>query len=316
MWFTEYGAHASARSMNGLIFETVLPSAPPSPSTSRPGRTATCGSQRRPITWAASIRERSPSSATARRTVRSPASRLAPTAGYFTYNQDRIGNVDQLDGSPFVPVSPTRLLDSRTPNGGWNGTLAAGAPRSLDVTGLGGIPEWATTVVMNVTVTGSEAPSFLTVYPDGTAPPNASNLNFAAGETIANHVTVRTGQGGRIAFATAVGHTHVVADIVGYYETGGTAGNRFTSLTPARILDSRTAVGGWNAKLGPGAGDQGRELMVTNVGGVSATAKAVVLNVTVTNGVPVRSSPCGPVANRGRSAPASTSDLVRPSRTW
>jgi hypothetical protein len=99
------------------------------------------------------------------------------------------GPVTPWDGAGYHPVTPTRILDSRGPVGGWNGRLQSGGPRALTVTDLGGdanVPASATAVVLNVTATNASAGSFLTAYPTGTATPNASNLNFGAGQTIAN----------------------------------------------------------------------------------------------------------------------------------
>ncbi len=192
--------------------------------------------------------------------------------------------VTPWDGATYHPVAPTRILDSRGAIGGWGAPLTAGTPRSLYVTDLGGdanVPSTATAVVMNVTVTNGSAGSFVTTYPAGTSTPNASNLNFGPGQTIANLVTVKLGSGGQVAFANAVGAADVVADVVGYYDASD-SGDRFTGITPTRLLDSRAATGGWNAPLVAGAP---RDLVVRqpgNADGVPATATAVIANVTVT----------------------------------
>ena len=102
------------------------------------------------------------------------------------------------DGSLFHGVAPQRLLDSRGSLGGWDGPLQAGSPRSLVVAGVGGVPADATSVVLNVTSTDSDASSFVTVYPHGTAMPNASNVNFPAGHNVANLATVRVGDAGQV----------------------------------------------------------------------------------------------------------------------
>jgi hypothetical protein len=191
------------------------------------------------------------------------------------------------DGSGYHAVTPERILDSRLPNKGFEGKVVSSSPRSLQVTGLGGpsdIPASATAVVMNVTVADASAESFLTVYPTGTSKPNASNLNFGAGQVIPNLVTVKLGTGGKVEIANAVGATHVIADVVGYYDDGTVAGDLFTGITPVRLLDSRTSTGGWSAPLASGSP---RDLTVRqpgNGGGVPATATAVVANVTVTGG--------------------------------
>jgi hypothetical protein len=186
-------------------------------------------------------------------------------------------------GSAFHPVVPSRVLDSRGPNGGWNAPLAAGASRDLKVTELGGpsaVPASASAVVMNVTATGSTAGSFVSVWPAGLPKPVASNLNFAAGQTIPNLVTVKIGAGGNVSFATAVGSVHVIADVVGYFDDGTTAGDLFTGVTPERILDTRGPTG-----TGPAVA-QGtpRALDVRGTAVVPDTATTVVANVTVTGG--------------------------------
>jgi hypothetical protein len=185
-----------------------------------------------------------------------------------------------VSGSYFHPLAPQRLLDSRGSTGSWSGPLVAGVPRTLSVVPAGsGIPLAAEAVVVNITVTGSTANSFLTAYPAGGALPTASNLNFAAGETVPNLATVKVGDAGQITFATASGSVHVIVDVVGYYSAD--LGDRFTALAPTRVLDSRGATGGWT---GPLAAESSRTLPVRGVAGVPATASAVVVNVTATGG--------------------------------
>jgi hypothetical protein len=184
----------------------------------------------------------------------------------------------EAQGSRFHAVAPTRLLDSRLKPAGFSGPVVAGVPRSLVVAG-GGVPETAAAVVVNVTVTGSSVNSFLTVWPEGVGMPNASAVNFAAGQTIPNLVTVKVGAAGKVAFATNQGQTDVVVDLLGWFDDGTGAGDGWTGIDPVRLLDSRTATGGWGATLVAGAP---RELTVRGVGNVPAEATAVVANVTAT----------------------------------
>lgn len=181
-------------------------------------------------------------------------------------------------GSSFHGLTPTRVLDSRTTTGGWVGPLPAGSPRTLAVAGVNGIPAEATAVVANLTVTDPTAESFLTAYPTGTALPNASNLNYRTGETVANLATIRVGTGGTITLANAVGATNVVVDVVGYYAHDD--GELYNGITPSRVLDSRIGVG-WSGPLVQGAAGV-RTLTVTG-GEVPATATSLVLNLTVTD---------------------------------
>jgi hypothetical protein len=79
------------------------------------------------------------------------------------------------------------------------------------------IPASATAALLNTTVTGTTATSYLTIYPSGATKPNASSLNWAAGQTLANAVTTRLGTDGKIRVDNQAGSTHVIMDIYGYY---------------------------------------------------------------------------------------------------
>jgi hypothetical protein len=72
-------------------------------------------------------------------------------------------------------------------------------------------------VVLNVTATNPTASSYVTVYPDGTTRPVASNLNFTPGETIPNLVVVPVGADGEIDFYNNSGSVDLVADVAGYF---------------------------------------------------------------------------------------------------
>lgn len=118
-------------------------------------------------------------------------------------------------------MSPERVLDTRTSVGGHPGPLGA---HLLTVAGVGGVPDDATAVAINVTVTGATDDSYLTVQPAGQAQVLVSSLNFGPGQTVANVVTVKLGTGGRIWLNNAVGTVDVVADLSGYYVLAGPAG--------------------------------------------------------------------------------------------
>jgi hypothetical protein len=182
--------------------------------------------------------------------------------------------------SAYTPVVPVRIMDTRTAGG----ALGAGATRDLVVTGASPLaPAGATAVVLNVTVTNTTAPSFLTVYPAGSTRPLASNLNWLPGTTVPNLVEVPTGTGGAVTFYNLAGSVDVIADLQGYFTTpSGTAGGE-VALTPARITDTRSGSGYANAGSGLSAGGS-LDIQVTGQGGVPASGVAgVILNATVTN---------------------------------
>ena len=193
----------------------------------------------------------------------------ATAADHFTYTSP----------AAYTAVAPVRLMDTRL--GG--GALGPNGSRNLTVAGVAGVPGGASAVVVNVTVTNPSAPSFLTVFPAGASRPLASNLNYVAGTTIANLVSVQVGSGGAITFYNAAGSTDVVVDLEGYYAApSGSAGGE-VALAPARITDTRAGSGLPNAGHTLGAGGS-LDVQVGGAGGVpSSGASAVILNVTVTN---------------------------------
>jgi hypothetical protein len=142
--------------------------------------------------------------------------------------------------------------------------------------------------VLNVTVTNSTSPSYLTVYPTGVTRPTASNLNFLAHQSVPNLAEVSIGPDGKVNVYNAFGSVDVIFDVQGWVTTQGTVSGTdglFRPLVPARILDTRFGTGGFLTPVGPG---QTIHLQVASAGGVpSATSatppEAVVMNVTVTN---------------------------------
>jgi hypothetical protein len=175
----------------------------------------------------------------------------------------------------FANLPPSRLLDTRVTGP----KLGAGQTRTLQVTGVGGVPTTGVAaVVLNVTVTETTSVGYLTVSPTGTARPTVSNLNWTAGRTIPNAVTVKNSTSGQIdLYQSGPGTAQVIVDVAGYYLAGTpTTAGAYTPLTPARILDTRSTGGTL-------AAGETRDLQVTGQGGVPATGvSAVVLNVTVT----------------------------------
>ena len=184
-----------------------------------------------------------------------------------------------------VPLEPGRIVDTR-PNGetvdglfAGIGLRDAGGVLEVDVLGRAGIPDDTGAIVLNVTVNEPAAAGFVTVFPCGTAPPNASNLNHDPGQTIANSVIVKLGDAGRVCFFTDQ-VSHLIVDVNGAYPLDAT----FNALEPARLLDTRPGtqtIDGEFAGTGALQGGQEIALPVVGRGGVPAGTEAVVLNVTV-----------------------------------
>ena len=165
---------------------------------------------------------------------------LADVTGYFT----------QSAGAGYTALSPDRLLDTRngTGTGGVVAKAAPGKPVVLTIAGAdgGSLPTGVTAVALNVTVTDASGSGFVEAYPDGSAVPATSNVNYVPGQTVANSVIVPVGKDGKIDLAdsgSSAGPVDLIADVTGYYSAS--SAGAYVAVTPARLMDTRTntAVG-------------------------------------------------------------------------
>lgn len=117
----------------------------------------------------------------------------------------------------FEPLSPARILDTRLGVGAATAPIGPNAEIVLQVTGAGGVPLDATSVVLNMTSVDGTTPSFITAYPDGETRPNASVLNVQPVVATPNMITVKLGAGGRIRIYNFAGSVNVLADVAGYF---------------------------------------------------------------------------------------------------
>jgi len=177
----------------------------------------------------------------------------------------------------YNPVSPTRVLGSLQA-GQPIGPGAATAVTVASASPTDNVPATATAVVLNVTSSQASAASFLTVYPAGVARPLASNVNFTAGETVANRVTVGVGTGGQIEVFNGAGTARVDVDVSGYYTGSGGTGSVFVPITPIRITDTRSRTNGT-----PIAANSSERFALAG-GSIPSSAIAVAANFTVVAG--------------------------------
>ncbi|MFI8828359.1 FlgD immunoglobulin-like domain containing protein [Streptomyces sp. NPDC053431] len=224
------------------------------------------------------------------------------------------GTVDAFDvglttlPGTYRPLTPARIMNTLGGVGVPQAKVGAGKTVSLEVAGAGGVPATGVTaVVLNVTATGPTAASYVSVYPSGTRQTAASNLNFKAGQTVANLVTVPVVDG-KVNFFNKYGAVDLLADIAGYY-TEGTSGAKYQPVTPHRILNTIGGVGAPKAKVGP----KGTVELTIDEPGVSAVA----MNVTATNptatsyvSVYPYGTPRPPVSNLNFTAGRSVPNLV------
>ena len=182
-------------------------------------------------------------------------------------------------GGTFASLNPTRILDTRTDLGA-HGPVPALTAVSFQVLGKGGVPaSGVSAVVLNVTVVDPTKAGYVSLYPSGTTRPVVSNLNYVAGQTVANMVVVPVGADGKVTVLNGSnGTVQVLGDVAGWYHSGAVAASGgFTSLSPARVVDTRTGLGA----TGPIKASASVSVQVTGRGGVPATGvSAVAVNVT------------------------------------
>lgn len=171
----------------------------------------------------------------------------------------------------FQPIAPKRFLDTRSTT-----AVAPDTARAFQVAGANGLPATVSAVVLNLTVAEAKSFGFVTAYPTGVNRPDASNINFAAGQIIPNSVTIPVGPDGKVMlYNRSNGATHLIADVSGYYLSGTpTAGGTFQPLpAPTRFLDTRSGY--------PVSPDQATSFQAAREHGVPEGAPAMVLNLTV-----------------------------------
>lgn len=153
---------------------------------------------------------------------------VVDVAGYFT-GESSVLSSDGL----FVPLSPSRVLDTRTTNNPLGSYIKPGPGWTVELPMLGraGVPANAAAVVVNTTVTASRLAGFVAVFPGGTPWPGVSNLNANyKGHTVANHVVTPVSDVG-ISIFTQTG-THLVVDVSGFY-TGQARSATVVAVNPS-----------------------------------------------------------------------------------
>lgn len=179
---------------------------------------------------------------------------------------------DTLPGR-WTPLAPSRVLDTRTGTGARpgrvSGALTLALPASVPVTAAG--------VVLSVSAVSPRGAGYVRAATSAQAPATTA-LNYAGRAGATGLVVSRPDPSGTLRLTVSGAATHLVADLVGYYDTADGSGGHWTAATPTRVVDTRTGVG---ARRGAVAGD----LTVTLPASVPADARGAVLNVSVVDAV-------------------------------
>ncbi len=139
---------------------------------------------------------------------------IADVVGWF-------GLPGNLSGANLMPLSPFRIFDSRATSFTRLPARAieAGDPRVLQLTGQGsGVPAGtARSVVANVTVVSPNVAGFVSMWPNGSAQPAASSLNYPAGPPRPNLLSESLPANGTALAAINNGSTNLIVDVMGWY---------------------------------------------------------------------------------------------------
>jgi hypothetical protein len=160
----------------------------------------------------------------------------------------------------YTALQPSRLLDSRA---------APTCSTRVQVAGQAGVPTDAVAAAITLTVPAATSAGYATAWPAGEPVPNASNVNYAAGETRANGAIVRLGTDGAIEVSSNTCEALLV-DVNGAFAPPSdmTGSGRFVPINPVRAID-------WNLSAGQDV------VLTADVLHIPPTATAVSVNITV-----------------------------------
>lgn len=183
------------------------------------------------------------------------------------------------DTASLSSIDPKRLADTRDSD-----ALAAQSEITVPVAGVAksGVPADATHAVVTLAAVEAQGWGFLTAYACGNDRPDASNLNYDAGDTLANQAVVPLNDDGELCVYTYAA-SHVLVDVVGYF-TGMDAIDEPTRIAdtrdPVKYSSRRIKPGSWNGEVLPADSGTYRMVMV-DASQVGKRVTSMYTNITV-----------------------------------
>jgi DNA-binding beta-propeller fold protein YncE len=182
-----------------------------------------------------------------------------------------------------VPMTPCRLVDTRTANGG-GGPIPGGTyqtfnlPQLAQAKGCGNLGS-AASYSLNVTLVPNQSPvGYLTIWPASQLQPKVSTMN-SDGRIKANAAIVSAGlSGGVSVFVTNT--SDVVLDIDGYFAPASQSTLAFYPLPPCRVADTRNPPGDLGGPFLTGGVPRDFPVMEASSCNIPASAQAYSLNFT------------------------------------
>jgi hypothetical protein len=184
-------------------------------------------------------------------------------------------------GANYKPVYPEGIFDTRNGVVVPKGAIPPGGSLTIPVGNIvSGLSQVSaadiSAIAVNVTVTEPTAAGDVTVNAGAVSGAGAgtSNINFSAGQTIANLVTVPVVGGDISVFNNSKGTVQVLGALQGVYSN---AGSGYQAVASVRVLDTRNKIGVTTGPLPPHGG-----VRLNLSGRLPAGAAAAVLNLTAT----------------------------------
>jgi hypothetical protein len=155
---------------------------------------------------------------------------LVEVQGYFT-------TASATTGGGFVPVTHTRLIDTRSGTGTTTGTIAAGGTRTVTITGSL-VPAGTSSVYVNLIVPSATVAGYLTATPTGVAAGNGI-ISYVAGSTDSG-ATLKLSSSGQVTFTNkGTAAVNLVVILEGYFTATPTTGAGLRPIA-SRLFNTRT----------------------------------------------------------------------------
>ena len=193
------------------------------------------------------------------------------------------------NGATYVALTPNRIINTVTGldcPGATPTPLTANLGVNFQVTGLNpsdptiNVPTGASAVTGVLSVSNETTAGFLALMPVAANVSLTSTINFPIGDARSTGVTVPLSSTGRLGvlYGAASGTAAFTFDVTGYFVVGTSFATYF-SLTPGRILDTRTATGGHKS---PAVAGTAFAFQVTGLAGTNVPSAAVAVTGTLT----------------------------------
>ena len=143
-------------------------------------------------------------------------------------------------------------------------------------------------LAVNITALNATKGGYLQAYAENATPPTTSALNLVPGKVVSNMAVVAASYDAQEKVPAFVvknhssGNVDVLVDVVGYYDEGSATGLHYRPLSPVRIIDTRSGLGGKKGALGykttygysapSGVADNDTFALVANTTAVQPTA--------------------------------------------